>query len=31
MSNLRKKLAQQGLGSMLITIRGQGYQIKDEQ
>ena len=30
MSNLRKKLAQQGLGSMLITVRGQGYQITDE-
>lgn len=30
MSNLRKKLTQQGLGSMLITIRGQGYQITDE-
>lgn len=30
MSNLRKKLALQGLGSMLITIRGQGYQITDE-
>jgi len=30
MSNLRKKLAQQGLGEMLITVRGQGYQITHE-
>ena len=30
MSNLRKKLAQRGLGAMLITVRGQGYQITDK-
>ena len=30
MSNLRKKLVQQGLGEMLITVRGQGYQITHE-
>ncbi|MCW8899254.1 MAG: response regulator transcription factor [Gammaproteobacteria bacterium] len=30
MSNLRKKLAQYGLGQMLITVRGQGYQLSNE-
>jgi two-component system OmpR family response regulator len=30
MSNLRKKMAQLGLDSMLITVRGQGYQLSDE-
>lgn len=29
MSNLRKKMAQHDLGSMLITVRGQGYQLSD--
>lgn len=30
MSNLRKKMAQHELGSMIITVRGQGYQLSDE-
>ena len=30
MSNLRKKMAQLELDSMLITVRGQGYQLADE-
>ena len=30
MSNLRKKMAQIELDSMIITIRGQGYQLSDE-
>ncbi|OQK18299.1 two-component system response regulator [Methyloprofundus sedimenti] len=30
MSNLRKKLAQYELGSMIVTVRGQGYQLSDE-
>lgn len=30
MSNLRKKLAEQGQGSLIITIRGQGYQLASE-
>ncbi|MCW9025019.1 MAG: response regulator transcription factor [Gammaproteobacteria bacterium] len=30
MSNLRKKMAEQNLESMLITVRGQGYQLSDE-
>ena len=29
MSNLRKKMAQKKLGEMIITIRGQGYQLSD--
>ena len=27
MSNLRKKMAQSGVGEMIITVRGQGYQL----
>lgn len=30
MSNLRKKLSEQGQGSLIITIRGQGYQLASE-
>lgn len=30
MSNLRKKLSEYGLGSMIITVRGQGYQLSGE-
>ena len=30
MSNLRKKMAQYNLGSMIVTVRGQGYQLSDE-
>ncbi|MCW8934529.1 MAG: response regulator transcription factor [Gammaproteobacteria bacterium] len=30
MSNLRKKMAQYELGSMIVTVRGQGYQLSDE-
>lgn len=30
MSNLRKKMARYNLGSMIITVRGQGYQLSDE-
>lgn len=30
MSNLRKKLAQHNLGAMIVTVRGQGYQLSDE-
>lgn len=30
MSNLRKKMSQHNLGSMVITVRGQGYQLSDE-
>lgn len=30
MSNLRKKLTECGLGSMIITVRGQGYQLSGE-
>lgn len=30
MSNLRKKMTQHELGSMIITVRGQGYQLSDE-
>ncbi len=29
MSNLRKKLAQHNLGAMIVTVRGQGYQLTD--
>jgi len=29
MSNLRKKLAQKDIGEMIITVRGQGYQLSD--
>ena len=29
MSNLRKKLAQKNIGEMIITVRGQGYQLSD--
>ena len=30
MSNLRKKLARHNLGSMIITVRGQGYQLSGD-
>ena len=30
MSNLRKKMAQHNLESMIITVRGHGYQLSDE-
>ena len=30
MSNLRKKMALHNLGSMIITVRGQGYQLANE-
>jgi len=30
MSNLRKKLSDHGQGSMIITVRGQGYQLASE-
>ena len=30
MSNLRKKMAQHDSGSMIITVRGHGYQLSDE-
>ena len=30
MSNLRKKMALHNLGSMIITVRGQGYQLAKE-
>ena len=30
MSNLRKKMAQHDAGSMIITVRGHGYQLSDE-
>ncbi len=30
MSNLRKKLSAQGLGSMILTVRGQGYQLSGD-
>lgn len=30
MSNLRKKMSEQGLGSMILTVRGQGYQLSGE-
>ena len=30
MSNLRKKLAEHRLGAMIITVRGQGYQLSGE-
>jgi two-component system response regulator CpxR len=30
MSNLRKKLAEHQLGEMIITVRGQGYQLSGE-
>ncbi len=30
MSNLRKKMAEHNLGSMIITVRGQGYQLSNE-
>ena len=29
MSNLRKKMAQKNIGEMIITVRGQGYQLSD--
>jgi DNA-binding response OmpR family regulator len=31
MSNLRRKMAQHGLESLIITVRGQGYQLSGEQ
>ena len=31
MSNLRKKMTEHKLGSIIITVRGQGYQLSDEQ
>ncbi len=30
MSNLRKKMTERGVGSMIITVRGQGYQLSGE-
>ena len=30
MSNLRKKMAEHQLGSIIMTVRGQGYQLSDE-
>lgn len=30
MSNLRKKMTRYNVGSMIITVRGQGYQLSDE-
>lgn len=30
MSNLRKKMTEHSLGEMIITVRGQGYQLSDE-
>ena len=30
MSNLRKKMTEHGLGSMILTVRGQGYQLSGE-
>jgi len=30
MSNLRKKLSQKNIGEMIITVRGQGYQLSDQ-
>jgi len=30
MSNLRKKMAEHRLGSIIVTVRGQGYQLSDD-